>query len=77
MKLYDCPGVKEHKEEHVDLLEMLNEQIKMFENDDALNSGELLNFFTGWFGGHAFGFDKEMCRHFKLVRKYMEPFEIK
>lgn len=68
MEIYRLEGLKEHQEEHKNLLNDLSERIIEIKSDET-NLWELAQFLQSWFGGHSFGMDKEMSIQIKKLRK--------
>ncbi len=72
MELYDYPGLVNHQEEHNDLLDSLKEQLLELDEHQIAKYNQIHSFFIAWFGGHSFGYDREMCTYINLQRKGLE-----
>ncbi len=69
MEILNYEKYDKHKEEHIDLLDMLlkkTEEVKY--NKTAVY--EFPKFLYSWFGGHSFGYDKELGQFVNQVWKY-------
>ena len=60
MEIHEYPEKKSHLEEHTDLLNMLEEEIKKFQTTKT-HFQEITSFFSGWFGAHTLDSDKKMA----------------
>ena len=56
MAIYNDPDLAEHAEEHQRLILMLKEELSI----PARWSSSLPSMLPAWFGGHSFGYDREM-----------------
>lgn len=58
-----------HKEEHIDLLNMLSGKIEDI-NSIKTSIHEIPDFLYNWFGGHSFGYDKELGQFVNQIWKH-------
>ncbi len=61
MKIYDIPDANDHREEHADLLRMMQDKRKLVKTGKN-GHRVFLGFFDDWFAGHSFGFDRRLGR---------------
>ena len=67
MAMYNYPGIQTHKEEHDDLVTILESSMKKI-SEKGTGATNLAEIFPGWFGGHSFGYDQEMADFINNIR---------
>ena len=68
MEILNYEKYDEHKEEHISLLNMLSEKAEQVKLNKTA-AYELSSFLFNWFGGHSFGYDKELGQFVNHVWK--------